>query len=168
MGVKPYNAQTGTTLYIFMTLILLVVVCPMWLALIRPRKPREATRTWWEFNSSRILHVANPNKLLASQSQSIEPEPEQLYTYIWDGLSDSWLSTQSSRCSISNARASGQITSNFLTQASWRLYEIRQPHTSLCTMSSYRVVFLTGPPKKWLSVRLHVNPFKKVLSVRIS
>ena len=33
---------------------------------------------------------------------------------------------------------------------------------------TYRVVFLTGPPKKWLSVRLHVNPFKKVLSVRIS
>ena len=32
----------------------------------------------------------------------------------------------------------------------------------------YRVFFLTGPPKKWLSVRLHVNPFKKVLSVRIS
>ena len=29
-----------------------------------------------------------------------------------------------------NARASGQITSNFLIQASWRLYEIRQPPTS--------------------------------------
>ena len=111
VGVKPYNAQTGTTLYIFMTLILLVVVCPMWLTLIRPRKPREATRTWWEFNSSRILHVANPNKLLASQSQSIEPEPEQLYTYIWD-----WLTHHSSF---------SQITSNFLTQASWRLYEIK-------------------------------------------
>ena len=33
---------------------------------------------------------------------------------------------------------------------------------------TYRVVFFTVPPKKWLSVRLHVNPFKKVLSVRIS
>ena len=33
-------------------------------------------------------------------------------------------------------RASGQITSNFLTQASWRL-EIRQPPTSLCTTSNF-------------------------------
>ena len=33
--------------------------------------------------------------------------------------------------------ASGQITSNFLTQASWRFYEIRQPPTSLCTTSNF-------------------------------
>ena len=32
---------------------------------------------------------------------------------------------------------SGQITSNFLTQASWRLYRIRQPPTSLCTTSNF-------------------------------
>ena len=32
--------------------------------------------------------------------------------------------------------ASGQITSNILTQASWRLYEITQPPTSLCTTSN--------------------------------
>ena len=33
--------------------------------------------------------------------------------------------------------AYGQITSNFLTQASWRFYEIRQPPTSLCTTSNF-------------------------------
>ena len=38
--------------------------------------------------------------------------------------------------------ASGQITSNFLTHASCRLYEIRQPPTSLCTTSN----FLFQPP----------------------
>ena len=32
----------------------------------------------------------------------------------------------------------------------------------------YSVVFLLVRPKKWQRVRLHVNPFKKVLSVRIS
>ena len=37
-------------------------------------------------------------------------------------------------------RAYGQITSNFLTQASWRLYEIRQPPTSLCTTSNILMV----------------------------
>ena len=31
---------------------------------------------------------------------------------------------------------SGQITSNILTQESWRLYEIRQPPTSLCIISN--------------------------------
>ena len=36
-----------------------------------------------------------------------------------------------------NAHASGHITSNFLTQASWMLYEIRQPPTSLCTTSNF-------------------------------
>ena len=36
-----------------------------------------------------------------------------------------------------NAHASGQINSNFLTQASWRLCEIRQPPTSLCTTSNF-------------------------------
>ena len=29
-------------------------------------------------------------------------------------------------------------------------------------------LFYWSAPKKWLSIRLHVNPFKKVLSVRIS
>ena len=33
-------------------------------------------------------------------------------------------------------RESGQITSNILIQASWRLYEIRKPSTSLCTTSN--------------------------------
>ena len=37
-------------------------------------------------------------------------------------------------------RASGQITSNFLTQTSWRLYKIRQPPTSLCTTSNFLLV----------------------------
>ena len=74
VGVKPYNAQTGTTLHISMTLIL-------WLTFIRPRKPRKATRTWWEFNSSRILHAANPNKLLASQSQSIVGSSTTLFCF---------------------------------------------------------------------------------------
>ena len=50
------------------------------------------------------------------------------------GLSDSWLSIESDW--RSNARASGQITSNFLTQASWRLCEIRQPPTCLRTTSN--------------------------------
>ena len=36
-----------------------------------------------------------------------------------------------------NARGSGQITSNFLTQANWRLYEIRQPPTWLCITSNF-------------------------------
>ena len=36
-----------------------------------------------------------------------------------------------------NAHTSGQITSNFLTQACWRLNEIRQPPTSLCTTSNF-------------------------------
>ena len=31
----------------------------------------------------------------------------------------------------------GQITSNFLTQASWKLYEVRQPPTCLCTTSNF-------------------------------
>ena len=44
-----------------------------------------------------------------------------------------------------NARASGQITSNFLTQASWRLIEIRQPPTSLCTTSNSLVFNLQLP-----------------------
>ena len=33
-----------------------------------------------------------------------------------------------------------QITSNFHTQTSWRLYEIRQPPTSLCTTSNFLMV----------------------------
>ena len=33
----------------------------------------------------------------------------------------------------------GQITSNFLTQASWRLYEIRQPPIFLCTTSNFLI-----------------------------
>ena len=36
-----------------------------------------------------------------------------------------------------NARSSGQTTSNFLTQASWRLYEIRPPPTCMCTTSNF-------------------------------
>ena len=51
-------------------------------------------------------------------------------------MSHSWFIIQGDR--RGNARASGQITSNFLTQASWRLYEIRQPSTSLCTTSNFR------------------------------
>ena len=49
--------------------------------------------------------------------------------YLHMGLTD-WVMiiNLSNRCS--NARRSGQITSNFLTQASLRLYEIRQPPTS--------------------------------------
>ena len=35
-----------------------------------------------------------------------------------------------------NARTCGQIASNFLTQASWRLYEFRQPSICLCTTST--------------------------------
>ena len=38
-----------------------------------------------------------------------------------------------------NARRSGQITTNFLTQARWRLYKIRQPPTSLCTTSNFLI-----------------------------
>ena len=34
-------------------------------------------------------------------------------------------------------RASGQPTPNFLNRASWRLYEIRQPPTWLCTTSNF-------------------------------
>ena len=74
VGVKPYNAQTGTTLNISMTLIL-------WLTFIRPRKPRKATRKRWEFNSSRILHAANPNKLLASQSQQTVGSSTTLFCF---------------------------------------------------------------------------------------
>ena len=33
-------------------------------------------------------------------------------------------------------RKSGQITSNFLTQESWGLYEIRRPSTCLCITSN--------------------------------
>ena len=51
-------------------------------------------------------------------------------------MSHSWIIIQGDR--RGNARAPGQITSNFLTQASWRLYEIRQPSTSLCTTSNFR------------------------------
>ena len=39
-----------------------------------------------------------------------------------------------------NLRASGQITSKFLTQVSWGLCEIRQPPTCLCATS----IFLTN------------------------
>ena len=43
-------------------------------------------------------------------------------------LCDSWFIIQSDR--RGNVRPSNQMTSKFLTQASWRLYEIRQPPTS--------------------------------------
>ena len=52
-----------------------------------------------------------------------------LYLPSW--VSHSWFIIRGNR--RGNARASGQITSNFLTQESWRLYEIRQPPTCLCT-----------------------------------
>ena len=42
-----------------------------------------------------------------------------------------------------NARSSGQTTSNFLTQASWRLYEIRQSLPCLCTTSYFLINTLT-------------------------
>ena len=61
--------------------------------------------------------------------------------YLHMGLSEcvihSPLSIQSDQ--RGNARASGQITSKFLTQVSLRLYEIRQPPTSLCTSSNFLV-----------------------------
>ena len=44
---------------------------------------------------------------------------------------------------IMHARASGQTTSNFLTQASWRLYEIRQTLTSLCITSNFHTSMTT-------------------------
>ena len=39
-----------------------------------------------------------------------------------------------------NARIFTQMTSNVLTQASLRLYEIRQPLTCLCATSHFRMV----------------------------
>ena len=38
--------------------------------------------------------------------------------------------------------ASGQITSNFLTQVNWMLSERRRPPTSLCTTSNFLMVML--------------------------
>ena len=40
----------------------------------------------------------------------------------------------------SNARIFSQMTSNVLTQASLRIYEIRQPQTCLCTTSIFLMV----------------------------
>ena len=57
--------------------------------------------------------------------------------YLHMSLSNSRFIIQSDR--RDNACASGQITSNFLTQASRRLYEIRQPPTSLCTTSNFLI-----------------------------
>ena len=72
-GSSPTMLKQELLYTYLMTLILLVVVCLMWLTPSRPRKPRKATRTWWEFNSGSNLHAANPNKLLASQSTIVAP-----------------------------------------------------------------------------------------------
>ena len=59
-------------------------------------------------------------------------------TYLTDWLTE-WVTDDSSIQSDrrGNVHATGQITSNFLKQASLRLYEIRQPRTSLCTTSNF-------------------------------
>ena len=67
-----------------------------------------------------------------------------------------WERRQSKDCSAEKrmGNATGQI-----------LHLINIPSLTTCIL--LQGVFLVRP-KKWLIVRLHVNPFKKVLSVRIS
>ena len=60
--------------------------------------------------------------------------------YLHVGLTDSWFIIQSDR--RGNARASGQINSNFLTQVRWRLCQIRHPPTCLSTTSKFRIRLL--------------------------
>ena len=47
-------------------------------------------------------------------------------------------SAQSTRHAAS-ARAYGQITSDFLTQESWRVHEVKQPVTCLCVTSNFLI-----------------------------
>ena len=54
-----------------------------------------------------------------------------------DWVSELWFIIQSDR--RGNVRRSGQTTSNFLTQESWRLYEVKQPATCLCVTSNFLI-----------------------------